>query len=83
MATLRSPHTHLDLLMTRDKTLMTDFGVSEQFPVTVRSLATRTIKAYPKLAAIDASAFSVGILASSLYSNPSGASYSQLSHSVL
>ncbi len=79
----------LDLLITRDKTLMIDFGVSEQslsddsaifckLPVTVNSLLTRTVTTYRKLSSIDFGAFSADIMASSLYSNPSltPASYS-------
>src|SRR5688572_29231417 len=58
----------LDLLITRDKTLMIDFGVSGQsmsdhseifckLPVTVNSLPTRTVKTYCKLSSIDIVAF--------------------------
>ena len=86
----------LDLLITRDKTPMTDFGVSElslsdhsaifcKLPIKVDSLPTRTLKTYRKLSSIDNCAFSADILSSSLYSNPSStvASYSQQLHSVL
>ena len=86
----------LDLLITRDKAPMIDFGVFEQslsdhsaifckLPTTVNSLPTRTVKTYRKLSSIDATAFSTDILASSLYTNPSSTveSFSQQLHSVL
>lgn len=86
----------LDLLITRDKTPIIDYGVSEQsmsdhsaifcrLPVPVNSLPSRTVKTYRKLSSIDTSAFSADILASSLYSNTSHtvASYSQQLSSVL
>ena len=58
----------LDLLITRDKTPVTDFGVSEQslsdhsaifckLPAMVSSPLTRTVKTYRKLSSIDTHAF--------------------------
>jgi len=94
-STHSSGHT-LDLLITRDKMPITDFGVYEQslsdhsaifckLPIVANSLPTRSVKTYRKLSSIDINAFSDDIKSSSLYSSPSStvANYSQQLNSVL